>query len=105
MKIKDNTIYTAQRTRNYYRGQSFHYSGEWKSEVHYINDDYVIDFVVYNGALLNCSKSHLSTEDNKPSDFVYDYNGTVIGIQSDYWNFVLSGINGKTPGVKIKDDY
>lgn len=72
---------------------------------HYLSDDYTIDYVVHGQVLLACAKSHLSTLDNEPKDFITDESGTVIGVVSTYWDFVLSGIVGKSPGIKIQDNY
>lgn len=41
-------------------------SGEWKDETNYFNDEYIVDFVAYKGALLSCSKSHLSSATTEP---------------------------------------
>ena len=72
---------------------------------HYLSDDYNIDYVVHGQVLLACAKSHLSTLENEPKDFIKDESGTVIGVVSTYWDFVLSGIVGKSPGIKIQDNY
>lgn len=79
--------------RDYYKGTSFRYAGEWLSGTHYLNDKYIIDFVVYNNVLLRCKKSHLSSSISKPTQFIYN-NGSVVGINSDFWDFVLSGFSG-----------
>jgi hypothetical protein len=61
--------------------------------------------VVHGQALLACAKSHLSSLDNEPTEFITDESGTIIGVISTYWDFVLSGIVGNSPGVKIIDNY
>lgn len=53
-------------SRQYYKGTSFKMSGEWKDETNYFNDEYIVDFVAYKGALLSCSKSHLSSATTEP---------------------------------------
>lgn len=105
IKINYTQSYATQHSRDYYRGKSFHFSGKWVANAHYISDDYNIDFVVHGQALLACAKSHLSTIDNEPVDFITDESGTIIGVASTYWDFVLSGIVGHSPGIKIVDNY
>ena len=105
IKINYNNTFATQHSRDYYRGASFHWSGEWMVGAHYLSDDYTIDYVVHGQVLLACAKSHLSTLDNEPKDFITDESGTVIGVVSTYWDFVLSGIVGKSPGIKIQDNY
>lgn len=105
VKINYNNTFATQHSRDYYRGASFHWSGEWMVGAHYLSDDYTIDYVVHGQVLLACAKSHLSTLDNEPKDFITDESGTVIGVVSTYWDFVLSGIVGKSPGIKIQDNY
>lgn len=105
VKINYNNTFATQHSRDYYRGASFHWSGEWMVGAHYLSDDYNIDYVVHGQVLLACAKSHLSTLENEPKDFIRDESGTVIGVVSTYWDFVLSGIVGKSPGIKIQDNY
>jgi len=105
VKINYNSTFTTQHSRDYYRGASFHYSGEWIVGAHYVSDDYNIDFVVHDQVLLACAKSHLSSTENEPIDYIKDDGGNVIGIASIYWDFVMSGIHGKSPGIKIIDNY
>lgn len=61
--------------------------------------------MVHGQVLLACAKSHLSTIDNEPKNFIKDESGTVIGIASSYWDFVISGVVGNSPGIKIVDNY
>lgn len=75
---------------------------------HYISDIYNVDYVIHEGALLVCVKSHLSSLDNEPINFIRDDNGSIIGVDSEYWDFVISGIAGfpgHSPGIKIVDNY
>ena len=72
---------------------------------HYFSDDYNVDFVVHGQVLLACAKSHLATVENEPKNFIFDENGNITGVVSEYWDFVLSGIKGETPGIKIEDNY
>lgn len=85
-------------SRDFYKGTSFKMVGEWSSDTHYFNNEYVIDFVSYKGALLSCAKSHLSSSVNTP---VLTKDGDKItGIQpNEYWSFVMSGIEG--PAGKV----
>lgn len=81
-------------TKEYYRGKSFRYAGEWTAGVHYASDDYNVDFVSINNCLIACSKSHIATLSNKPSDFEKD-GDTIIGLHSELWEFVISGTRGE----------
>lgn len=105
IKLKSNISFATKASRDYYRGSSFHWSGQWLEGSHYVCDDYTVDFVIYNHTLLACSKSHLADKENEPKDLITDKTGTVIGVVSTYWDFVLSGIVGGTPGIKIQDNY
>lgn len=102
-RLNDN-LFRTDRTRNYYRGASFHFSGAWRPGVNYIHDEYKTDFVVYKNVLLACSQSHQAEMSTEPTDFMYDQNGEVIGIYSRYWDFVLAGTKGTCPMVKINED-
>lgn len=33
-------------SRDFYKGKSFNFSGDWTVGTHYHNDDYIVDFVV-----------------------------------------------------------
>ena len=105
IKINYNETFASKHSRDYYRGKSFHFSGKWMQGTHYISDDYNIDFVVHGQTLLACAKSHLSTLENEPIDYIRDERGTIIGVVSAYWDFVVSGIIGKSPGIKIENNY
>lgn len=105
ININYNDTFATKHSRDYYRGASFHYSGKWLIGAHYVSDDYNVDFVVHDQVLLACAKSHLSTLENEPTEYITDECGVIIGVVSTYWDFVLSGINGRTPGVKIIDNY
>ena len=39
--------YGLNNSQDIYKGTSFKFSGEWVSNTHYFNDEYIIDFVVY----------------------------------------------------------
>lgn len=105
LNINYNETFGTKHSRDYYRGESFHFSGKWVPGAHYISDDYNIDFVVQGQALLACAKSHLSTLDNEPKDWILDDRGNIVGVASTYWDFVLAGIKGNSPGFKIIDNY
>lgn len=86
-------------SRQYYKGTSFKMSGEWKDETNYFNDEYIVDFVAYKGALLSCSKSHLSSATTEPV-LIKNPEGEITGIQpNEYWTFVLAGIEGPEGSV------
>lgn len=105
IKLNYDQTYVTQHTRNYYRGKSFHFSGKWVAGAHYVSDDYDVDFVVHGQSLLACAKSHLSTVDNEPVQYVYNDQGDVSGVVSTYWDFVLGSVSGTSPGIKIIDNY
>ena len=63
-KVDSSKTFLTQHSRDFYRGASFHYSGQWKVGSHYISDNYEVDFVVHNNVLLACTKSHLSSVEN-----------------------------------------
>lgn len=105
IKIKYNNAFGTVHSRDYYKGKSFHYSGEWTSGAHYFSDDYIVDFIVKDNCLLACSQSHFATTDNEPKDFIYDSDGLKIGIASRYWDFVLTGIKGDTPYFKVENGF
>ena len=105
ININYNETFGTKHSRDYYRGLSFHYSGKWVIGTHYISDDYNIDYVVHGQCLLACAKSHLSSLENEPTEYIYDSHGNITGVVSQYWDFVLSGMNGSSCAVKIIDDY
>lgn len=79
----------------YYKGKSFNFAGKWILNSRYVNDEYITDFVSYKGALLACHNSNLSSSSNEPV-LQYDEAGVPIDCSSPEWDFVLSGISGKT---------
>ena len=94
--ISSREVYQINKTRDFYRGTSFHMSGEWAPNTHYYNDEYVVDFVSYKGALLACLQSHLSTKAGADVPVLkVDGKGTITGIEeSKYWDFVFAGTEG-----------
>lgn len=105
IKLNYDQTYATQHSRDYYRGKSFHFSNKWVPGAHYVSDDYNIDFVVHGQCLLACAKSHLSTVDNEPTQYIYNSKGDPCGVASVYWDFVLGSVRGASPGVKIEDNY
>ena len=104
LKIKYNETFGTKRSRDYYRGLSFHFSGKWLVGVHYFSDDYVIDFVTINNCLLACAKSHLSLEENKPTEFIVDDKGDITGVASQYWDFVCAGLHGDPIEIRYNEE-
>lgn len=88
----------------YYKGKSFNYAHAWHTGIHYFNDSSNIDFVTYKNVLLACKKSHLSSSNSVPV-IIYDTENPLqpIGVKSEYWSFVLSGIVGtaENNGFKV----
>lgn len=101
VKVNYANTFATIHSRNFYRGKSFEYAGEWIEGAHYNSDDYTIDFVSKDNTLLACAKSHIASEFNEPIDFIKDERGTIIGIVSEYWDFVCSGAQGKSPMIRI----
>lgn len=103
--------YGMYNSRDFYKGTSFKMAGEWDLGSHYFNDEFIVTFISFNGALLSCNKSHLADNSNKPV-LVKDAEGVIIGIEPNpYWDFVLAGVtgpqgfNGKTPElIRVTND-
>lgn len=85
-------------TRDFYKGKSFHFSGEWTPGIHYVNDEYDCDFVTYRNTLLVCNKTHLSSLQNEPN-LIYDESQNPVGVLSEYWTFICGD------GLNINKDY
>lgn len=100
IKVDSKSAFKVSRSRDFYRGKSFYFAGEWKQGCHYIEDDYISHYITYKHCLLKCIKSHLSTINTEPKDLIFDDSGACIGVNSEYWEFVLSGIMGNV----TKDD-
>lgn len=77
------------------RGKSFNFS-KWSPSTKYENDCFKQDFIVFKNVLLACKESHISNESNMPRllhEDIYDSN-IVTGVDSKYWEFVLSPQSG-----------
>ena len=96
--INSREYYGAYNSKDLYKGKSFNMAGEWAPEVHYFNDDFLTDFVSYNGALLSCKRSHLSSSNNRP-ELLFEDNIPCGVKQNSYWTFVLGGIPGTNGSV------
>ena len=101
ININYNETFGTKHSRDYYRGKSFHFSGKWEAGTHYLSDDYNIDFVVHGQVLLACAKSHLSTLENEPVEYIYSDENDIIGVASTYWDFVISGLRGASAGIRV----
>lgn len=94
-----------QTARILSKGKSFAFS-QWKPLVQYTNDCFKQDFVSYNNALLVCVESHFSTQDDPPI-LLYenpDNPYTVTGVNSDKWEYVMSGSPGLVYIPEYNDD-
>lgn len=115
----NNSYYNVSHSRDYYKGKSVEFAGEWTSGVRYFNDEYLNSLVVYtekdttgniiHSALLACKKTHIAaynssipdSTNNQPHLIINDDLGT-IGIEpNDYWIFVSGSLVG-TPGTPGK---
>ena len=111
----NNSYYNVSHSRDYYKGKSVEFAGEWTSGMRYFNDEYLNSLVVYtekdatgniiHSALLACKKTHIAAYNNSIPDstnnqphLVINDNLGVIGIEpNDYWIFVSGSLIG-TPG-------
>lgn len=115
----NNSYYNVSHSRDYYKGKSVEFAGEWTSGVRYFNDEYLNSLVVYtekdttgniiHSALLACKKTHIAaynssipdSTNNQPHLIINDDLGT-IGIEpNDYWIFISGSLAG-TPGTPGK---
>lgn len=103
IKVNYGNTYNVSHTRDYEKGKSFHFAGEWKQGCHYFNDAYCTDFVVYKSALLACAKSHLASRDTEPINLVFSDEGVCIGVRSLYWDFILAGYAGNVFTDEYRD--
>lgn len=99
----DNIRPKKGNTLDFYKGKSFNFANDWKVGRHYYNDQYITDFVTFNGTLLACKISHLSSEENKPVIIFADDGITPISVQSRHWSFVVGGIPGDIDVSKFVD--
>lgn len=94
--------YGAYNSRDFYKGTSFKMAGEWITNTHYFNDEYIVDFVSFEGALLSCTRSHTSSSLNMP-ELVWE-NDKIIGIKPNlFWAFVMAGVEGPTGKVWVPE--
>lgn len=92
----------AYNSRDFYKGTSFKMAGEWMTNIHYFNDEYIIDFVAFEGALLSCTRSHTSSSLNMP-ELVWEED-KIIGIKPNlFWAFVMAGVEGPTGKVWVPE--
>ena len=94
IKVNYGNTYAVSHSRDYQKGKSFNFAGEWKQGCHYFNDAYCTDFVIYKSALLACAKSHLASRDTEPINLIFNDEGLCIGVRSLYWDFILAGYSG-----------
>lgn len=92
----------AYNSRDFYKGTSFKMAGEWITNTHYFNDEYIVDFVSFEGALLSCVRSHTSSSLNMPE--LVRENDKIIGIKPNlFWAFVMAGVEGPTGKVWVPE--
>lgn len=91
-KALSDEYYKLRSSRDFYTGTSFKMS-TWDLNTRYFNDENIIDFVSYEGCLLYCTRSHISSESNEPVPIIE--NDIIVGIHPNiFWKFVM-GTNGK----------
>lgn len=94
--------YGAYNSRDFYKGTSFKMAGEWITNTHYFNDEYIVDFVSFEGALLSCTRSHTSSSLNMPE--LVRENDKIIGIKPNlFWAFVMAGVEGPAGKVWVPE--
>ena len=94
--------YGAYNSRDFYKGTSFKMAGEWITNTHYFNDEYIVDFVSFEGALLYCIRSHTSSSLNMPE--LVRENDKIIGIKPNlFWAFVMAGVEGPAGKVWVPE--
>lgn len=87
--------YGMYNSRDFYKGTSFKMSGEWCPNTHYFNDEYIVDFVSFNGALLSCMRSHLSSSAGADVPELIIEGEKIIGLKPNrFWSFVMAGQEG-----------
>lgn len=92
----------AYNSRDFYKGTSFKMAGEWITNTHYFNDEYIVDFVSFEGALLSCVRSHASSSLNMPE--LVRENDKIIGIKPNlFWAFVMAGVEGPVGKVWVPE--
>lgn len=92
----------AYNSRDFYKGTSFKMAGEWITNTHYFNDEYIVDFVSFEGALLSCIRSHISSSLNMPE--LVRENDKIIGIKPNlFWAFVMAGVEGPAGKVWVPE--
>lgn len=92
----------AYNSRDFYKGTSFKMAGEWITNTHYFNDEYIVDFVSFEGALLSCIRSHTSSSLNMPE--LVRENDKIIGIKPNlFWAFVMAGVEGPAGKVWVPE--
>lgn len=92
----------AYNSRDFYKGTSFKMAGEWMTNTHYFNDEYIVDFVSFEGALLSCIRSHTSSSLNMPE--LVRENDKIIGIKPNlFWAFVMAGVEGPVGKVWVPE--
>lgn len=97
--VPSQDYYGSFKNRDFYKGKSFDFCGEWKENSRYFNDDFITSFVVaYTddrklSALVACKTTHTSQIANKPILIVSD--DRVTGIEDIYaWDFIFAGVPG-----------
>ena len=96
--INSREYYGAYNSKDLYKGKSFNMAGAWSPDVHYFNDDFITDFVVYKGSLLSCVRSHQSSSANEPELLIKNVNGVPVpyGVKNtNYWSFVIGSVPGE----------
>lgn len=92
MKQIDKNIeyYNAYGQKEFYKGTSFRVH-KWSPDAYYFNNEQYVDWVIYNGALCVCARTHVSSNDNIPV-LIYKQ-GVPIDIEPNpCWDFALGGL-------------
>lgn len=79
--LNSRNLYGLSNTRDFYKGKSFRYKFEWNIGTHYFNDEYIQDFVSYQGGMYVCIQNVIGI-------------APTLETTNEYWHFVMSGQEG-----------
>lgn len=108
MKAKANWTgdidnYSTKHMEPYYKGRSMNYVGTWTEGTRYFSDEFVVDFVSFEGCLLACKQTNTAQVDTIPVIQYNDHNVPIGLMDSTYWQFVMpSGTNATAYDIYLK---
>lgn len=108
MKAKANWTgdidnYSTKHMEPYYKGRSMNYVGTWTEGTRYFSDEFVVDFVSFEGCLLACKQTNTAQVDTIPVIQYNDHHVPIGLMDSTYWQFVMpSGTNATAYDIYVK---